>query len=69
MLKRFVADDSAQDLIEYALLTACIGLVGVAVWNNIRIGIGNAYAGWDTGVQDISACTPDPQSAGGGGCP
>lgn len=51
---------------EYALLTGLIALVGVFLWTNIRTGLGNAYSGWDTGVQNLSSCTPDP---GGGGCP
>lgn len=67
-LVRFVSDESGQDIIEYALLSALIGVVGILIWQNIGIGIGNAYRGWDTGVQDISSCTPDPLASGGGGC-
>lgn len=62
---RLVRDDSGQDIIEYALLTALIGLVGILIWQNIGVGISNAYTGFDTGVQTLSICTPDP---GGGGC-
>ena len=65
MLRRMMADDAGQDLIEYALLAAVIGVVCVAAWTNIRLAIGNAYGGWDTTVQTLSGCTPDP---GGGGC-
>jgi len=63
---QLLLDDSGQDLIEYALLTACIGLVGVVAWVNIKAALGTAYLNWDSGVQTLSACTPDP---GGGGCP
>jgi Flp pilus assembly pilin Flp len=63
---RFLREDAGQDLIEYALLTAFIGTVGVFAWINIKAGIGSAYTGWGSGVRTLSACTPDP---GGGGCP
>jgi Flp pilus assembly pilin Flp len=66
LIGRLVLEDCGQDIIEYALLAAFIGTVGIVLWVNIGVGIGNAYLGWDTGVQSLSACTPDP---GGGGCP
>ncbi len=66
LLRRFLDDEDGQDLIEYALLSAFIGVVGALTWINIGVAIGIAFAGWDTGVQGLSACTPDP---GGGGCP
>ena len=65
-LVSFLRDESGQDLIEYGLLTAFIGFAGIFVWTNISAVIGAKYSGWDTGVQGLSACTPDP---GGGGCP
>ena len=66
LLRRFVADESGQDLVEYALLTTCIGLVGVLAWTNIKSEMFSHYAGWGSGVNGLSACTQDP---GGGGCP
>ncbi len=63
---RFLREDSGQDILEYGLLGALIGTVGILAWQNIGTGINKAYSGWDTGVQTLSACTPDP---GGGGCP
>ncbi len=48
----FVTDETGQDLIEYALLTAFVGLVGAAAWVAIRAGIGAAYLSWNTGVND-----------------
>ena len=65
MLLRFLTDDRGQDLIEYALLSMFIGICAVAVWVNIQDSIEAAYEGWDSSVQDLSSCTPDP---GGGGC-
>ncbi len=66
LITRLLREDCGQDLIEYALLGGFIGAVGILAWQNIGLGIGNAYTGWDTGVQGLSACTPDP---GGAGCP
>lgn len=65
-LIRFVLDDSGQDIIEYALLTAFIGLVGAVAWVNIQAGIGSAYTGWGSGVGQLSGCTPDPIGTPGG---
>lgn len=65
LIKRLLSEKSGQDLIEYALLGAFVGIVGILAWQAIGVGIWVAYTGWDTGVQDLSACTPDP---GGGGC-
>lgn len=64
-LARFLRDEAGQDVIEYALLGAFIGTVGILAWQGIGGGISAAYLNWDAGVQDISSCTPDP---GGGGC-
>jgi Flp pilus assembly pilin Flp len=65
LIKRFVRDDGGVDILEYALLGAFIGTVGILIWQSIGVGVFNAYSGWDTGVQDLSKCTPDP---GGAGC-
>ena len=65
MFLQFLRDDGGQDLIEYALLSAFIGVCAVTAWINIQGSIVQALLGWDSGIQDISDCTPDP---GGGGC-
>ncbi len=65
LIARLIFEDAGQDVIEYALLAAFIGLVGVVAWQNIGGGMTNALRGWDTGVQGLSKCTPDP---GGAGC-
>ena len=59
---RLLGDDSGQDIVEYALLTAAICLVGIATWQSITNGIGTAYSGWDTNNQNLWE-PPDP---GGG---
>ena len=67
LFTRWVGEECGQDIIEYALLAALIGTVGILAWQSIGIGVGNAYSGWDTGVQDL-ACPPDPGDPGSGGC-
>ncbi len=51
--RRFWLDDDGQDLVEYALLTALVGLVGVTVWSTIVALIGARYTDYDTGVQGL----------------
>lgn len=58
--RRFISDDRGQDLIEYALLSALIGIVGILAWTNVGSAIFTTYSGWDTNVQTLSATTPDP---------
>ena len=60
MLRKLVFDDRGQDLIEYALLSGLIGVVGILAWTNIGVAIAAAYGGWDTNVQCLSTTTPDP---------
>jgi Flp pilus assembly pilin Flp len=59
LLHRFVADEDAQDLIEYALLSTVIGFAGAAAFQLIMAAIGNTYGQWDTQVNDLWN-TPDP---------
>jgi Flp pilus assembly pilin Flp len=65
LLGRLLREDAGQDVIEYALLSAFVGVIGVLAWQNVGSRIGTLYVGWDSGVQDLSSCTPDP---GGTGC-
>lgn len=65
MLLRLLRDEDGQDLIEYALLSAFIGICAVLVWANMPAVMQAAYNRWDTNVQSLSGCTPNP---GGGGC-
>jgi len=56
-------DDRGQDVIEYALLTASIGIASIAIWPSIETSIRLRYQDLDTGTQDLWV-PPDP--AGGG---
>jgi Flp pilus assembly pilin Flp len=59
VLRKFIRDEDAQDLVEYALLGAFIGVVGVAVWSNILSLLGERYTEYNTNVQDLWIA-PDP---------
>lgn len=63
--RAMAADESGQDIIEYGLLGALIGIVSILIWQALVGTVSNVYSAADTGVQNASACTPDP---GGGGC-
>jgi len=54
-------NEDGQDVIEYALLTASVGLMGIAVWPVLATGIGAAYRRFDANTQAIWE-TPDPGS-------
>ena len=63
-LLRILREEDGQDLIEYGLLGALIGIVGIVAWTNVGSAISITYGGWDTNVQNLSATTPDPIGAG-----
>jgi Flp pilus assembly pilin Flp len=53
---RFVVDDGAQDLVEYALLAAFIATAGWVALNNIGPAVANTYSSWldpTTGVPSL----------------
>ena len=54
-LARLRRDLDAQDLVEYALLVALVGLVGIAAWSLIRTNLGTRYQQYDTDTQDLYA--------------
>ena len=58
-LATFVSDDGGQDLVEYALLGAFIGVVSVIVWQNIATAIGLRYTEYNTNVNSLWA-SPEP---------
>ncbi len=59
LLRKFIRDEDAQDLVEYALLGAFVGVVGAAVWSNIVTLLGDRYTEYNTNVQDLWVA-PDP---------
>jgi pilus assembly protein Flp/PilA len=63
---RLRSDESGQDVVEYALLGALIGIASILTWKLLVTTVGTVYGAADTGVQTTSGCTPNPISAGGG---
>ena len=59
LLVRLLKDEDGQDVVEYALLTASIGIIGIATWPLIMIAIGQTYQEFDTDTQDLWE-VPDP---------
>ena len=51
--RRWLSEDSGQDLIEYALLAAFVGLAGLAGYSAISTAIGNNYTGTNSSVLDL----------------
>jgi Flp pilus assembly pilin Flp len=69
LVTAFVRDESGDDLIEYALLAALIGIVGVLAFNNLSGKMGNAYIGWNANARDQWKPCPPGGPWPPGGCP
>ena len=63
LIRRLLRDERGQDIIEYVLLTAALGVSSIAVWPLISATIGQTYATLDQNTQNMWV-PPDP--AGGG---
>jgi Flp pilus assembly pilin Flp len=51
-LQRLAVDDSGQDLIEYALLTAIVTVAAIPVIIEIRDRMQSAYINWGNDIQN-----------------
>ena len=56
---RLFRDESGQDVIEYALLAAFIGVAGAAAARSILTTMAVSYPAWDAAVQALWEM-PDP---------
>jgi Flp pilus assembly pilin Flp len=63
---RFISEDGAQDLVEYALLAAFIGIAGWAVLMTLPDVMGATYASWTDPTVGVPSRwdPPEPASAG-----
>jgi len=52
-LRAFVREENGQDVIEYGLLSAFIGIVAIAVWIGIQANLQAAYIDYDSDVQNL----------------
>jgi pilus assembly protein Flp/PilA len=50
LLKNLINEESGQDLIEYALVAALVGLGSVASMNSLATSIANAFNGVNTAL-------------------
>ena len=66
LLARFIAEDGAQDLVEYALLAAFIGIAGWAVLMTLPNVMGATYGSWMDPTVGVPSRwdPPEPASAG-----
>ncbi len=51
-LRQLALDDSGQDLIEYALLTAIVTVAAIPIIVEIRDRMQSAYIGWGNAIQN-----------------
>jgi Flp pilus assembly pilin Flp len=66
LVRRFLVEDGAQDLVEYALLAAFIATAGMLALQAIGPAVATTYNRWmdsDTGVPSLWA-PPEPSSGG-----
>jgi Flp pilus assembly pilin Flp len=59
LLRSLLEDERGQDLIEYALLSATIGLAGFSVLTTMSGALSTAYSNWSTATPAIAEM-PDP---------
>lgn len=52
-VRQLIADDSAQDLAEYALLVAFVGLAAIAAWTAVQNAVQQGYIARDTAEQNL----------------
>lgn len=57
---RLVRERSAQDLIEYALLTGIIAIAGILVFPTIQAKMADAYQAWNENAQGYMGQPPPP---------
>ena len=67
LLVNLLDDDAGQDIVEYALLSAVIGIAAILIWQQLAGTVGEVYgqtvapAGQ---VQNLSSCMPGPDGTG-----
>lgn len=70
--RRWLFDSRGQDLIEYALLSAAIGLAGWAGLNYLTSAMNSTYSSWDTTTQTCEVielpCPAGDASCGAASC-
>ncbi len=52
-LSALLRDTRGQDLIEYALLSALVGVVALAALHALGVALGDVYSAWNTAVNAL----------------
>lgn len=53
LLTQLLVEERGQDLVEYGLLAALIGCVGVAIFPAIQAKLNGTYTGWGKQIQNL----------------
>ena len=53
LIVRLALSDEGQELVEYALLAAFIGLAGVAAFSIVANSMNAGYSNWNAGVENL----------------
>ena len=67
LVGRLLDDESGQDIVEYSLLGAVVGIAAIVIWQQLATTVGEVYgetvapAGQ---VQSLSSCMPGPDGTG-----
>lgn len=64
LVARFVADDGAQDLVEYALLAAFFGIAGWALVSTLPAVMRTTYQSWTDPTNGVPGQWDPPEPAG-----
>ena len=67
LLAGLLDDESGQDIVEYALLGAVVGIAAIVIWQQLATTVGEVYGETvaPTGqVQNLSSCMPGPDGTG-----
>ena len=64
LFRELVREDRGQDIVEYALLGALVGVASILTWQLVVVEVGVAYFAADSAVQDLSDCMPNPDGSG-----
>ena len=67
LLADLLDDESGQDIVEYALLGAVVGIAAIVIWQQLATTVGEVYGETvaPTGeVQTLSSCMPGPDGTG-----
>ena len=53
LIRRFVREERGQDILEFAILGALIGVAGAAIFPRIETRLSSLFSGWGAAVQDL----------------